>query len=264
MFRWLKETASLDRKMTLAMGGMVLPSAISCGVVTWEFVRVASAAHQETASNYLQILRLGMDASLAASALALVLSIAMAAAIRRLIVPPLTLAVASLDAVAGGDLSVEAPFSGRRDEAGRIAAATTALRQTTLARLEAEAGMVARDRIIAEERRQVMSALADGLGALAATNRGLRGVAGHGPASAPRLVVDNAEAPISAPAPAPVAAPVYIDVLPASAPTPPASEEDPGLVDLLLRLDRRRTPETGGTVIPMPAWPQRTALRQGA
>lgn len=264
MFRWLKETASLDRKMTLAMVGMVLPSAISCGVVVWEFARVTSAAHQETASNYLQILRLGMDASLAASALALVLSIAMAVAIRRLIVPPLALAVASLDAVAGGDLSVEAPFSGRRDEAGRIAAATATLRQTALARLEAEAGMAARDRIIAEERRQVMSALADGLGALAATNRGLRGVAGRATASPPRLVVDNAELPAESRPSAPTAAPVFIDVIPTPAAPPAASEEDPGLVDLLLRLDRRRTPETGGTVIPMPAWPQRTPLRQGA
>ena len=230
MIRWFSETAPLRRKFDIALGAVVLPMALTWGFTGFEYMRLAGTARTEVASSYMQMLRFGMEATLGASTVAMLASLAIALWLRGRLVRPVTEAVDALDDLAAGDLTEPSPRSPRRDEAGRIVAATAILRQGALAAHRAAQDHAARETAAAAERERVMSALAEGLGALAASNRQLRG----GEPPRPARPALEAVPTLSFPGPAPDRA-------------RPQDEEpaDDGLVDLLRRLDHRRAGDSG-------------------
>lgn len=229
MIRWFHEVAPLGQKMTIALTAVIAPMAMTWAVTALEYFQLSQSAAHEAASNYMQVLRFGMDTTLGVSTAAMLASLVACQWMRGRLVEPIVVAVEALDALAAGDLSERETSPRRTDEAGRIMTASALLRRNALAARQAAEEHAAREAVAAAERERIMAALAEGLGVLAASNRQLRGAE---PAPTPR--------PVLRPAPPPPAAVPAVHA--------PWRDEEPaegGLVDLLRRLDQRRPHDSG-------------------
>lgn len=236
MIRWFHEVAPLGQKMNIALTAVVTPMAMTWAVTGLEYFRLTQSAAHEVASNYMQMLRFGMDTTLGVSTAAMLASLAASLWLRGRLVEPIVDAVEALDDLAAGDLTERAISPRRTDEAGRIMTASALLRRNALAARLAAEEHAAREAAAAVERERIMAALAEGLGALAASNRQLRG---GEPAPQPRLAMRPAP-----PTPAPIVVPEVHARW---------RDEEPvedGLVDLLRRLDQRRPHDSGLRLVP--------------
>lgn len=175
MLRWLRESAALDNKLHFAFAAMVTPAALAWGVAVRKYSQVSAAARAEPASNYLQVLQYGMETSLAASTGALILMLLVGLVARRRLSRPIEDATAYLEASLESGFDAPPPFRGRLDTAGRIAGAGARLAELRRQATRLQSALDDSTEALGAERRLVLAALADGVGALAASNRRLRG-----------------------------------------------------------------------------------------
>ncbi len=229
MLRWFRESAALDNKLHVAFASIVAPAALAWGVAVWEYSQVSAAARAEPASSYLQVLCYGMEASLTAFTGALALMLLAGLISRRWLSRPIEAATAYLEASLEGPSDAPPPFRGRLDTAGRIADAAARLAELRRQAARLQAALDAAMETQSTERRLVLAALADGVGALAASNRRLRG----------------GELPAAPPPPSRKMAPVA---------SPAAADPDLDLVALLQRLQDTRVVREDHHDLAMPRW----------
>jgi hypothetical protein len=160
---------ALRRRVAAASALVFFPNAVALGVIVSEYVQVVEAAQIYAQSEYLNILKFGLEVSLAATTAALLISGFVALRAGRVVCRPMDAALAGFEAVCSRQL-YPAVCNHGLSEVGRIEEASRQMSALVdqLETCEREADYLRAQ--VAGGRRAVLAAVASEIGALAGSS----------------------------------------------------------------------------------------------